>query len=151
MIHGAAVRTQLIYDRNTSDTQTTNSGVAVIDRCGAEGEFDFCQILFWEESTADTAIALVLQVEEGDTTSSWATFAGGRGGTDFTTIAVVSASQSTVPYQINVNCLGRKRYLRLKWTPGGSQSTASGVAILSRGGVDPNSASEAGAGLVVNC
>jgi hypothetical protein len=126
---GAGVK--LLFDRTTCATNATSAGPgAYVDTKGS----DYATFLFWEETTGDTAIALVLQVEEGDTTSSYATFAGARGGTDFTCIAVPAATSTTgqIPYKIDVDLRGRKRYLRLKWTPGATNVTASGLAILSR-------------------
>jgi hypothetical protein len=145
MIHAQAFGYKLLFDRTTCATNATSAGSgAYVDTLAA----DAVTFLFWEETTGDTTIAAILQVEEGDTTSSYATFAGGRGGTDFTCIAAPAATATSVQYAITVNTIGRKRYLRLKWTPGATAATASGLAILSRTEKSRDTASTAGLGLL---
>ena len=87
----------------------------------------------------------VLKIEEGDTTSSFATFAGAVQNTDFTvaTNAYTSTANGQNVWKFGVDTRGRKRYLRVSASP---QTTMviGAVATLSRGGKMPSSASEAG-------
>lgn len=86
----------------------------------------------------------VLKIEEGDTTSSVATFAGAVSGTDYTiaTNAYTSTANQNV-WTLGVDCRGRKRYLRVSASP---QTTMviGGVATLHRGEKAPVTAHEAG-------
>ena len=85
------------------------------------------------------------KIEEGDTTSSFATFAGAVQNTDFTvaTNAYTSTANGQNVWKFGVDTRGRKRYLRVSASP---QTTMviGAVATLSRGGKMPSSASEAG-------
>lgn len=87
----------------------------------------------------------VLKIEEGDTTSSFATFAGAVQNTDFTvaTNAYTSTANGQNVWKFGVDTRGRKRYLRVSASP---QTTMviGAVATLSRGEKMPSSASEAG-------
>jgi hypothetical protein len=98
-------------------------------------------------STADVVsnTLSVLKIEEGDTTSSFATFAGAVSGTDYTiaTNAYTSTTNQNV-WSFNVDLRARKRYLRVVASP---QTTMviGGIAVLSRGEKAPTTSAEAGA------
>lgn len=98
-------------------------------------------------STADVVsnTLSVLKIEEGDTTSSFATFSGAVSGTDYTiaTNAYTSTSNQNI-WSFNVDTKARKRYLRVSASP---QTTMviGGVAVLSRGAKAPTTSAEAGA------
>lgn len=97
-------------------------------------------------STADVVsnTLSVLKIEEGDTTSSFATFAGAVSGTDYTiaTNAYTSTTNQNV-WSFGVDTRHRKRYLRVSASP---QTTMviGGVATLTRGLKNPATAAEAG-------
>ena len=109
-------------------------------------DFDFVSIGIIA-STADVVsnTLSVLKIEEGDTTSSVATFTGAVSGTDYTiaTNAYTSTTNQNV-WSFNVDCRARKRYLRVSASP---QTTMviGGVAMLHRGEQAPNTAALAGA------
>lgn len=88
----------------------------------------------------------VLKLEEGDTTSSVATFAGAKQDTDFTiaTNAYTSTANGQNVWKYGVDLRGRKRYLRVSVSP---QTTMviGGVANLFRSEVMPATAAQAGA------
>ena len=98
-------------------------------------------------STADVVsnTLSVLKIEEGDTTSSVATFAGAVSGTDYTiaTNAYTSTTNQNV-WSFNVDTRVRKRYLRVSASP---QTTMviGAVAMLYRAEKLPSTAAEAGA------
>jgi hypothetical protein len=98
-------------------------------------------------STADVVsnCPSVLKIEEGDTTSSVATFAGAVSGTDYTiaTNAYTSTTNQNI-WSFNVDTRVRKRYLRVSVSP---QTTMviGGIAVLSRGEKAPTTSAEAGA------
>jgi hypothetical protein len=98
-------------------------------------------------STADVVsnTLSVLKIEEGDTTSAFATFAGAVSGSDYTiaTNAYTSTTNQNV-WSFGVDTRGRKRYLRVSASP---QTTMviGGIAKLSRGSKNPVTAAEAGA------
>jgi hypothetical protein len=122
----------------------TNGATATGEMIDTKG-FDFVSIGI-VASTADVVsnTLSVLKIEEGDTTSSVATFAGAVSGTDYTiaTNAYTSTSNQNV-WSFNVDCRARKRYLRVSASP---QTTMviGGVAMLNRGEKAPASAAEAG-------
>lgn len=99
-------------------------------------------------STADVVsnTLSVLKIEEGDTTSSFATFSGAVSGTDYTiaTNAYTSTSNGQNVWSFHVDTRARKRYLRVTASP---QTTMviGGLGVLSRGAKNPVTAAEAGA------
>ena len=122
----------------------TNGATAVGEMIDTKG-FDFVSIGI-VASTADVVsnTLSVLKIEEGDTTSSVATFAGAVSNTDYTiaTNAYTSTSNQNV-WLFNVDCRARKRYLRVSASP---QTTMviGGVAMLHRAEKAPTTAAEAG-------
>ncbi len=109
-------------------------------------DFDYVNIAI-VASTADVVsnTLSVLLIEEGDTTSSFATFTGAVSGTDYTiaTNAYTSTSSQNV-WSFGVNTMYRKRYLRVKASPQATM-VIGGVATLSRGKSAPTTAADAGA------
>ena len=123
----------------------TNGATATGEMIDTKG-FDYAEISIIA-STADVVsnTLSVLKIEEGDTTSSVATFAGAVSGTDYTiaTNAYTSTSNQNV-WRFGVDLRGRKRYLRVSASP---QTTMviGGVAHLHRAEKMPATAAEAGA------
>lgn len=123
----------------------TNGATAVGEMIDTKG-FDYVQIGI-VASTADVVsnTLSVLKIEEGDTTSSVATFAGAVSGTDYTiaTNAYTSTTNQNV-WSFNVDLRKRKRYLRVSASPQTTMVIA-GVAQLSRAEKLPSTSAEAGA------
>ncbi len=86
-----------------------------------------------------------LLIEEGDTTSSFATFSGAVSGTDYTiaTNAYTATGTNQNIWSFGVDTRNRKRYLRVKVTPK-TTMVIGGAAMLSRGSKAPSTAAEAG-------
>lgn len=113
-------------------------------------DWDFVDIAV-VASTADVVsnTLSVLKLEEGDTTSSYATFTGAVKDTDYTiatnaytAFGATGASQNV--WSFHVDTRGRKRYLRVSASP---QTTMviGGAAVLSRGAQGPTTSAAAGA------
>ncbi len=123
----------------------TNGATATGELIDTKG-WDYCDIAI-VASTADVVsnTLSVLKIEEGDTTSSVATFTGAVSGTDYTiaTNAFTSTTNQNV-WSFHVDCRARKRYLRVLCSP---QTTMviGGAAMLSRGEKAPTTSAEAGA------
>lgn len=124
----------------------TNGATATGEFIDTKG-FDYVEISIIA-STADVVsnTLSVLKIEEGDTTSSVATFSGAVAGTDFTiaTNAYTSTANGQNVWKYGIDLRGRKRYLRVSVSP---QTTMviGGVAHLHRAEQMPTSASAAGA------
>ena len=123
----------------------TNGATATGELIDTKG-WDFVNIGI-VASTADVVsnTLSVLKIEEGDTTSSVATFTGAVSGTDYTiaTNAYTTTTNQNV-WSFNVDLRGRKRYLRVSASP---QTTMviGAVATLMRGEQAPATAAQAGA------
>ncbi len=123
----------------------TNGATATGEIIDTKG-FDYVTIGI-VASTADVVsnTLSVLKIEEGDTTSSFATFSGAVSGTDYTiaTNAYTSTTNQNV-WSFGVDTRARKRYLRVSASP---QTTMviGGVAQLHRGEKAPTTSAEAGA------
>lgn len=121
----------------------TNGATATGEYIDTKG-FDYA-VISVIASTADVVsnTLSVLKIEEGDTTSSFATFAGAVQNTDFTiaTNAYTSTANGQNVWTFGVDTRARKRYLRVSASP---QTTMliGGVASLHRGekGVPANAA-----------
>lgn len=104
-------------------TSTTNGATAAgyVDRLG----YDYCTInVFMTTSDATSDKPATLRILETDATqptasSNYATITGFVSGTDYTIPAAITAASSiTQPYAtFNVDCRGRKRYLRVEVSP----------------------------------
>lgn len=123
----------------------TNGATAAGELIDCKG-FDYVTIGI-VASTADVVsnTLSVLKIEEGDTTSSVATFTGAVSGTDYTiaTNAYTSTSNQNI-WSFNVDTRGRKRYLKVSASP---QTTMviGGIAVLTLGEQSPSTAALAGA------
>lgn len=85
-----------------------------------------------------THVPLALKVEESDDNSTWAA-ANMTGGTHFTLAGVTATNEANTVF--DVNCVGRKRYLKLTVTPG-TTNLVCAYATLGRSanGVERNAA-----------
>ena len=124
-----------------SKTNGATAAGQIIDTKG----WDYLQIGI-VASTADVVSNTinVLKLEEGDTTSSLATFAGAKQDTDFTIATnAYTATTSDNAWAYGIDLRGRKRYLKVSVSP---QTTMviGAVGILSRGEKAPATAAEAG-------
>ncbi len=139
MIH--AQNDKVVAELPTSTTASNGTATLTIDTLG----YDHASIVVARASNASTTFASVLKVEESDSSGSGysnvtALVGGGTGGF---TIPTVSDTAATSLVKMDVDCRGKKRYLKVSATP----NTAVNVSIqarLSRGEVAPSSASEAG-------
>jgi hypothetical protein len=123
----------------------TATATLVIDRRG----YDYASVLVSKAAvSAATAFASVLKVEESDTDGNYesvpALVLGGTGG--FTVAAVSTTAASVV--KVDVNCLARKRYLRVSMTPDAT-AVVSMVAVLGRGEEYPYNAATANVATLV--
>lgn len=125
---------------------TTNGGTATGEMIDTKG-WDYVNIAIVAGTANVVSNTLsVLKIEEGDTTSSVATFSGAVSGTDYTiaTNAYTSSANGQNVWSFNVDTRARKRYLRVSASP---QTTMviGGVATLSRGEAAPTTSAQAGA------
>ena len=74
--------------------------------------FSFAKILVLSASTGALSAGTVNKIEEGDTTSAYATFAGVVSGTDWTP-STSTNSTAIAKMQYNIDLRGRKRYLKV--------------------------------------
>ena len=113
----------------------------IVDRLGYN-EVSFCVI---QAAAADTSKPLTLTVAQGDSTSSFTTITGYNGGTAATnspqTVEAPTSATACPPIVLNVDCLGKSRYLRLQMTPGTTQVLGA-VAVLGRPAIGPDSMNE---------
>lgn len=113
---------------------STATSTLVVDRRG----YDQVSLIVSKAATTGTAFASVLKVEESDDNSNYSNVAAlvkdGAGGFTMTAVSTVNASV----VKMDVDCLAKKRYLRLSMTPDVSASM-SVVALLSRGEEYPSS------------
>lgn len=106
----------------------TATATVVVDRRG----YDQVTMMVSKAASTGTAFASVLKVEESDNNSDYSNVTAlvkdGSGG--FTMTAVSTSNASVV--KMDIDCLAKKRYLRLSVTPDVS-AVVSVVALLSRG------------------
>jgi hypothetical protein len=124
---------------------STATTTLTVDRRG----YDQVSVLVMKNGVSGaTSFASVLKVAESDDNSSYtdvtALVKDGVGG--FTVPAVSTSVVSTV--KMDVDCLARKRYLRVIVTPDAT-ATVSVVALLSRGEAHPSTDAEVGVDKVV--
>lgn len=128
----------------------TNGATATGEFIDTKG-FDYATISVFASAADVVSNTLsVLKIEEGDTTSSVATFAGAVQNTDFTVATNAytnTAGQNLWTYGVDLR--GRKRYLRVSASPQTTMIIA-GHAELHRGEVMPVTASQAGALNLIN-
>jgi hypothetical protein len=106
-----------------------NAGTATVSTLTAEFDtrgFSFAKIICLSSSTGTLAANVSNnKVEEGDTTSSYATFAGYLQGTDWNGSATTNGTD-TAKMIYAVDLRGRKRYLKVTFT----HTTGGGGTIL---------------------
>lgn len=129
-----------------SPTSTTNGATTTgsFDTLG----YDYALISVMSTTSNDTTNNFsVLSVTEGDTTASYSAIAALTGDSGFTIPAADTANNQVVA-QMRVDLRGRKRYLKLSCTPLTTQ-TIWATAVLSKADEEPNTATKAGAGVLV--
>ena len=103
----------------------------IVDRLGYN-EVSFCVV---QAAAAATTKPITLTVAQGDSTSSFTTISGYNGGTNATnapqTVEAPTSATACPPIVLNVDCIGKARYLRLQMTPGTTQVLGA-VAVLGR-------------------
>lgn len=107
------------YNTNTSGVSTLT---AEFDTRG----FSFAKLIVLANNTNTAVTGTNNKVEEGDTTSTYATFAGQINGTDWT-VATATNSTALAKAIYNVDLRGRKRYLKVT---AGLGATALGFSIM---------------------
>lgn len=123
---------------------TNTSGVSAITGTVDTKGFSFAKIVGLSSSTASVASGTNVKIEEGDTTSSFATFAGFIQGTDWTG-STATGSTANAHFIAGVPLIGRKRYLKVTFSQGATAVSNVILAELDRASDSPNSVSEGGA------
>jgi hypothetical protein len=143
MLHLAASKT--VAKIGTGDTTTAQTATHTIDTLGyAYASID---VVFEPAAATTDAICTALKVEESDASASdyanvTALVGGGTGGFTIPTSGSKTADSNVV--RLNVDLRGKKRYLKVSYTPGVSATVAI-TGRLSRAEVSPATATEAGA------
>lgn len=126
----------------------TNGATATGEAIDTVG-YDFAAISVFAHTADVVSNTLsVLKIEEGDTTSSYATFTGAVQTTDYTVgttaFTTFGAGSNQNVWTFLVDCRSRKRYLRVSASP---QTTMiiGGLAMLHRAEQAPITATKAGA------
>lgn len=114
--------TKTVIGNNSGSTAGVTTLTAEFDTRG----FSFAKVIVLANTTATAVTGTNNKIEDGDTTSTYATFAGQISGTDWT---VATATNSTALAKViyNVDLRGRKRYLKVT---AGLAATATCVAIV---------------------
>ena len=137
------LRSQSVKYIPLAPASVANSATAtlIVDRAGFN-EVAFCIL---QATASATTKPLTLTVAQGDTTSAFTTITGYDGGTAATnspqTVEAPTSATACPPMILNVDCLGKRRYLRLQITPGTTQVLGA-VAVLSRPAISPDSLNE---------
>lgn len=126
----------------TADTATNATAQHSVDTLGFE--VASVDVIFEPVAAAGTnsAVAIALKLQEGDTTASYSDVSGFVGGTDFTIPTPGNTSDSNV-VRFDVSLRGRRRYLNVYATPNAASVIASNVR-LGKGEDGPSSATEKG-------
>jgi hypothetical protein len=117
-------------------------------------DFDYCQLI-WHIATATAVevVPLTCKVEESDDLTNYSAIVPLTGGSATSTSVgfVIPPGHVTVEqlYAMNIDCRGRKRYLKTSLCPGTNQIEYV-VAVLDRAKVMPDTTTEAGVALLVN-
>jgi hypothetical protein len=143
MHHNQSVKT---ICSNPATVTAGGTGTFIVDTRG----FASAQIIVAPSSgSGATNVPTVLKLEHGDATNAFGNLDGYVGGaTNGFTIptAIATAATAVQPYVLNVDMLGKKRYLKLSVSPQ-TTVTYAFVANLSRPAIAPNSVGEAIAAL----
>lgn len=123
---------------------TNTSGVSTISAEFDTLGFNFAKIICLSSSTGTVSSGTNNKVEEGDTTSSYATFAGVIQGTDWSGSSTSNAT-SLAKVIFNVDLRGRKRYLKTTFTHGTAGVGSVILAELSNPGDGISDTAAAGA------
>ena len=99
---------KFVVGAHVASTTGVSTLTASFDTLG----FSFAKILVLSTSTGALSTGTVNKIEEGDTTSSFATFAGVVSGTDWTPSTSTNAT-TLAKMQYNIDLRGRKRYLKV--------------------------------------
>ena len=138
----------MLYSQNVKFIPLAPASVAnnatatlIVDRKGFD-EVSFCVL---QAAASATTKPITLTIAEGDTTSAFTTISGYNGGTAATnspqTVEAPTSATACPPIILNVDCLGKKRFLRLQMTPGTTQVLGA-VAVLGRPAIGPDSLNE---------
>jgi hypothetical protein len=95
----------------------------------------------------NSAVALVLKLQHGDSTSSYSDLTGYVGGTSFT-IPTPANTTSDVVVRFDVDLRGKKRYLKVVAT-GNATGSVYSVARLGKPEDGPDTATEKGASVAI--
>jgi hypothetical protein len=95
----------------------------------------------------NSAVALVLKLQHGDSTSSYSDLSGYVGGTSFT-IPTPANTTSDVVVRFDVDLRGKKRYLKVVAT-GNATGSVYSVARLGKPEDGPDTATEKGASVAI--
>ena len=138
----------MLYSQNVKFIPLAPASIAsnatatlIVDRKGFD-EVSFCVL---QATAAATTKPITLTIAEGDTTAAFTTISGYNGGTNATnspqTVEAPTSATACPPMILNVDCLGKKRFLRLQVTPGTTQVLGA-VAVLGRPAIGPDSLNE---------
>ena len=138
----------MLYSQNVKFIPLAPASIAsnatatlIVDRKGFD-EVSFCVL---QATAAATTKPIILTIAEGDTTAAFTTISGYNGGTNATnspqTVEAPTSATACPPMILNVDCLGKKRFLRLQVTPGTTQVLGA-VAVLGRPAIGPDSLNE---------
>ena len=125
---------------------TNTSGVSQITASVDTKGYSFAKIICLSSSTASVAVATNngFKIEEGDTISSFSTFAGFIQGTDWTG-STATGSTANAHFIAGVPLIGRKRYLKVTFSQGATAVSNVILAELDRAADSPHTVSEGGA------
>lgn len=125
MIH--AQHDKVVAELPAGTTASSGTATLTIDCLG----YEHASITVIRASNSATTFASVLKVEESDNDSSYSNVSalvmGGTGGFTLPAIGATATGTEAV-VKMDVNCGGRKRYLKVSYTP----STAVNAAISAR-------------------
>ena len=134
--------TKTVVGGFSASTSGVSTLTAEFDTLG----FNFAKIIVLSSTTHTISATTNNKLEEGDTTSSYATFAGYIQGTDWTGASVTNLT-SLAKIIYNVDLRGRKRYLKTTFTQG---TAAPGVVIMAELSNPADGVSEAAAAGAAN-
>jgi hypothetical protein len=138
------------YNQNTktvslapASVNNSQTATLIVDTRG----FANAQFVVLPQTASATTRIVALSIAQGDTTAAFTNVSGYVGGTDsangFTLPAEMSTSATAVqPLVLNVDLVGKQRYLRLSYTPGTTQVVGA-ICNLSRPATSPDSIGEA--------
>jgi hypothetical protein len=109
----------VVIQAETATSNTTQT--FVVDTAG----FSRVRFNLWHTTPETTNLPAVLSITESEDATTYTAIDALTAGTGFTAAAQTTASTTTNSYRFDVDCRGRKRYLKLTHTPAvGQDSTA---------------------------